>query len=286
MKADLHLHTTASDGRLTPEEIVRLAVQLGVNVISITDHDSIDGIAPALVAVNAFPSLTIVPGVEINTDVPRGEVHLLGYFINYFDQELCSTLYRLCTSREKRAITMIAKLQALGKKIEWQRVQELAGGGSIGRPHIAQALLERGYVTSLKEAFTKYIGRNGPAYVEREKITPVEAVRLIVRAQGLPVLAHPADIPKFDELLPELISAGLAGIEVWYDGYSLEITNRLESIASKYNLIVTGGSDYHSFGDGTETMLGEPEVPIWAVAQLFDLAGKKTDFLKIDLYQQ
>lgn len=286
MKADLHLHTTASDGRLAPEEIVRLAVQLGVNVISITDHDSVDGIAPALVAVNEFPSLTIVPGIEIDTDVPRGEVHLLGYFIDYFDQELCSTLYRLRTSRERRAITMIAKLQALGKKIEWQRVQELAGGGSIGRPHIAQALLERGYVASLKEAFTKYIGRDGPAYVEREKITPMEAVRLIIRAKGLPVLAHPADIPKFDELLLELISAGLAGIEVWYDGYSSEITNRLESIASKYNLIVTGGSDYHAFGNGTETILGGIAVPIWAVAQLFDLAGKKTDFLKINLYQQ
>lgn len=286
MKADLHLHTTASDGRLTPEEIVRLAAQLGVTVISITDHDSIDGIAPALVAVNAFPSLTIVPGVEINTDVPRGEVHLLGYFIDYFDQELCSTLYRLRASRERRAITMIAKLQALGKKVEWQRVQELAGGGSIGRPHIAQALQERGYVASLKEAFTKYIGRDGPAYVEREKITPVGAVRLIVRAQGLPVLAHPADIPNLEELLPELISAGLVGIEVWYDGYSLEIANRLESIVSKYNLIATGGSDYHGFGDGTETILGGIAVPIWAVAQLFDLAGKKMDFLKIDLYQQ
>lgn len=286
MKVDLHLHTIASDGRLTPEEIVRLAVRLGINVIGITDHDSIDGIAPALVAVKPFPSLTIIPGVEINSDVPHGEVHILGYFVDYTNQELCSTLQQLRIFRERRALTMIARLQALGKKVEWQRVQELAQGGSISRPHIAQALVEKGYVTSLKEAFAKYIGRNGPAYVEREKVTPIEAVRLIIRAQGLPVLAHPADIPDFDKLFPELVGAGLVGIEVWYDGYSSEITSGLESIASKYNLIVTGGSDYHGFGDSTETMLGEPIVPMWAVEQLFDLAGKKADFAKIALYNR
>ncbi len=278
MKVDLHLHTTASDGRLTPEEIVCSAAQRGINIIGITDHDSVDGIAPALAAVRAFSFLTIVPGVEINTDVPHGEAHILGYFVDYTNQELCSTLYRLRTSRERRALTMIAKLQALGKEIEWQQVRELAQGGSIGRPHIAQALLEKRYVTSLKEAFAKYIGRHGPAYVEREKVTPVEAVKLIIRAQGLPVLAHPADIPDFDKFLPKLIGAGLVGIEVWYNRYSSEVISRLKSIASKYNLIATGGSDYHGFGDSTETMLGEPAVPLWAVEQLFGLAGKKAEF--------
>ncbi len=280
MKADLHLHTTASDGRFTPEEIVCLAVRLGINVISITDHDSVAGIIPALAAAKSFPALTVIPGIEINVDVPGSEVHILGYFIDYTNQELCSTLHRLRTSRERRAQTMIAKLENLGMKIDWQRVQELAKGGSIGRPHIAQALLEKGYVSSLTEAFTKYIGRNGPAYAEREKITPIQAVELIKKTQGLPVLAHPADIPNLDHFLPELISAGLVGIEVWYDGYSSEIISWLQSIAFKYNLIVTGGSDYHGFGDVPETKLGEPPIPVWAIAQLFNLSGKAVDFVK------
>lgn len=270
------MHTTASDGRLAPEEIVHLAVKTGLDVIAITDHDSVDGVAPALDAAKTFTSLTVIPGVEINTDVPHGEVHILGYFINHTDRELCSTLYRLRTSRERRAISMVAKLLALGMEVEWQRVQELARGGSIGRPHIAQALLEKGYVTSLKEAFTKYIGREGPAYVEREKITPVEAVKLIARAQGLPVLAHPAEIDSLDQLLPQLISAGLVGIEVWYNGYSPEVIEKIKTIAFEYQLIATGGSDYHGFGDSTETALGEVAVPAWAVEQLFALARLKS----------
>lgn len=274
MRADLHVHTTASDGRLTPENIVLLAMKTGINVIAITDHDSVDGIAPALEAAKAFSSITVIPGVEINTDVPHGEVHILGYFINYTDSKLRSTLYSLRTSREGRAIAMIRKLSTLGMEIEWQRVLELAGGGSIGRPHIAQALLEKGYVTSLQEAFNKYIGREGPAYVEREKVTPIEAVRLVVEANGLPVLAHPANIDSLDQLLPQLINAGLIGIEARYNNYPRETMDKMEAIAIKYGLVATGGSDYHGFGDGNETVLGGVIVPPQAVEQLFALAGK------------
>jgi len=274
MRADLHVHTTASDGRLVPEDIVRLAIKTGLNVIAITDHDSVDGVALALKAAKAFPSVTVIPGVEINTDVPHGEVHILGYFINHTDSKLRSTLYRLRASRKGRAITMIRKLKALGMKIEWQRVQELAGSGSICRPHIAQALLEKGYITSFQEAFAKYIGREGPAYVEREKVTPVEAVKLVAEANGLPVLAHPANIDALDQLLPQLINAGLVGIEVWYNNYFPETIDRIKAIASEHRLIATGGSDYHGFGDDTETLLGGIAVPPWAVEQLFTLAGK------------
>jgi len=183
-------------------------------------------------------------------------------------------LYKLRASREGRAVTMIHKLQALGMKIEWQRVQKLASGGSIGRPHIAQALLEKGYITSLQEAFTKYIGREGPAYVEREKVTPVEAVQLISEVNGLPVLAHPANIDGLDRLLPQLISTGLVGIEVWYNNYFSEVVDRIKTIAVEYKLITTGGSDYHGFGDDTETPLGGVPVPPWAVERLFALAGR------------
>ena len=281
MKADLHLHTTASDGRLGPKELVSLATKLGLDVIAITDHDTISGIGPALAAAEAFPSITVIPGVEINTDVPHGEVHILGYFIDYADQKLAASLQRLRDSRLKRAQQMIVNLGNLGMKIEWQRVRELAQGGSVCRPHIAQALFERGYVVSEREAFDKYIGHGGPAYVERYKLLPVEAVKLIVDAQGLPVLAHPADIADLNKLIPKLKAVGLIGIEVYYRDYSSDIIKELLKVAKQHALITTGGTDYHAFGDGSEVMIGGALTPPEALEQLFALAGKRgLDLLK------
>jgi len=275
MRADLHLHTTASDGRLEPEELVRLAVKVGLDVIAITDHDTINGIAPALAAARKSSSITVIPGVEISTDVPRGEVHVLGYFVDYLDQALAASLHGLRGSREDRARKMVAKLGTLGMKIDWERVQILARGGSIGRPHIAKALLEGGYVASEKEAFDKYIGRYGPAYVEREKLLPADAVGLISGARGLPVLAHPADIDNLDKLVSELKSAGMIGIEVYYGDYSADIINRLAKVANKYNLIPTGGTDYHAFGHSAEIMLGQAVAPSSSVERLFALADER-----------
>ena len=274
MKADLHLHTTASDGRLEPREIVHLAVKVGLDVIAITDHDTIDGVALALTAAKAFPSLMVIPGVEINTDVPDGEVHVLGYFIDYTDRKLATVLRRLRDSRQGRALKMITELRSLGMEIEWQRVRELAQDGSVCRPHIAQALLEAGYVASLKEAFDKYIGHNGPVYVEREKVLPVEAVGLIIGAQGLPVLAHPADIGDLNKLVSELKAAGLVGIEVYYGNYGPDVTNKLLGIAQQYGLVPTGGTDYHAFGDSSEVMIGEALAPAQSVERLLALADK------------
>jgi len=274
VKADLHLHTTASDGRLNPEGLVSLATKVGLDIIAITDHDTIGGIVPALTAAKAFPSLTVIPGVEINTDVPHGEVHILGYFVDYTDRKLAASLQSLRDSRLKRAQQMIAKLGNLGMKIEWQRVAELAQGGSVCRPHIAQTLFEKGYVGSEKEAFDKYIGHNGPAYVERYKLLPVEAVKLIIDAQGLPVLAHPADISDLNGLVPELKRVGLVGMEVYYRDYSPDIISGLLKVAKQYSLIPTGGTDYHAFGDGSEVMIGEALTPPNSVEQLFALANK------------
>ena len=275
MKADLHLHTTASDGRLAPREIVSMAVRVGLDVIAVTDHDTIDGVVPALNAAQAFPSITVIPGVEINTDVPRGEVHILGYFIDYTDKKLAATLQKLRDSRRERAQKMIAKLGKLGMKIDWQRVSELVQGGSVCRPHIARALFEKGYVGSEKEAFDKYIGHDGPAYVERYKLLPIEVVKLILDAKGLPVLAHPADIAGLDELVPKLKAVGLVGLEVYYRDYSSEIVARLAKIAEKYDLITTGGTDYHAFGDGSEVEIGAATTPARSVEQLFALASKR-----------
>jgi hypothetical protein len=170
---------------------------------------------------------------------------------------------------------MIAKLADLGIHIDWQRVQEIAGGGSIARPHIARAMLEKGYITSMREAFEKYIGRDGPAYVEREKIMPEEAVELILRANGLPVMAHPFTVPDPEAMIIKLKAAGLVGIEAYYNGYAANEINSLVSLASKHQLIATGGSDYHGLGDSGETMMGGADVPMKSAELLIALAGQR-----------
>jgi len=272
-RVDLHIHSTASDGRFSPGDIVHKAAERGLTIIAIADHDTVDGIVPALVAAKAFPWLRVIPCVEISSDVPHGEVHVLGYFIDYTNHELQATLARFRSSRRERAQKMIAKLGNFGVHIEWQRVQEIAGSGSIGRPHIAQAMLEKGYVTSFKEAFTKYINHGGPAYVEREKMTPVEAVELILKANGLPVLAHPLTITDPETVIVELKAAGLVGIEAYSNGYTAEEIGKLVSLAGRYNLIASGGSDYH--GLDTETIIGGVDIPMESVEQLIALAEQR-----------
>ena len=274
-EVDLHIHSTASDGRLSPADVVRKSAEIGVTTIALADHDSTDGVAPALLAAEAFPWLKVIPCVEISTDVPSGEVHVLGYFIDYTDHKLQVALERMRNSRQGRAQGMIAKLGKRGIHIKWQRVQEIAGSGSIGRPHIAQAMLEKGYIASLKEAFTKYIGRDGTAYVEREKMTPVEAVELILLAKGLPVLAHPFTINDPETMVIELKAVGLVGIEAYYGGYTAEEINSLVSLADRHNLIATGGSDYHGLEASTETMIGGADVPVESAEQLIALAEQR-----------
>jgi len=272
MRADLHLHTTASDGKLTPQELVRQAVELKLDVIAITDHDSVGGISPALEVAKSFPQLMVIPGVEINTDVPKGEVHILGYFINYRDTEFNHALEELRNSRYERGKKMVARLAQIGVHIDWGRVLELAGGGAVGRPHIAQALLERGYISSLQEAFTKYIGRNGPAYVERKKLLPIEAVKLVINAGGLPVLAHPADIESLEPFILELKRAGMVGIEIYYNGYASKTIGQLKRLAKKHNLVACGGSDYHGLDDSIGASMGSVDLPRESVEQLVSLS--------------
>jgi predicted metal-dependent phosphoesterase TrpH len=274
-KVDLHIHTTASDGKFSPEGIVHKALELGVAVIAICDHDTVDGIAPALEAAKAFPQLKVIPGIEVSTFAPGSEVHVLGYFIDFNAPELKAALDNLRNSRRERAKAIIARLKDLDICIEWQRVQELAGSGSIGRPHIAQAMLEKGYITSFKEAFNKYIGLGGPAYVERHKITPQEAVALIIKANGLPVLAHPLTVNDPEKMIAELNAAGLVGMEVDYNGYTDDERNMLARLAGKYNLIATGGSDYHGIDDSTETMIGGANVPFESVDRLIAEARQR-----------
>jgi len=271
-RADLHIHSTASDGRLTPADIVREAAKRGLTFIALADHDTVDGIAPAQAAAQAFPGLKVIPCVEISTDIPHDEVHVLGYFIDYTDHELRATLDRFKNSRLRRAQGMVAKLADLGIHIDWQRVQEIAGGSSIGRPHIAQAMVEKGCITSIKQAFAEYLGHDRPAYVEREKMTPAETVELIIKAKGLPVLAHPLTLSDPEAMIVELKAAGLVGVEAYYDGYTTEEINSLVGLANRYNLIVTGGSDYHGLEPNTETGIGGADLPIESVERLIALA--------------
>ena len=271
-RVDLHAHTTASDGVRTPAGLVDYALGRRLSVIAITDHDSTEGLDAALA--HAAGRFEVWPGVEISTDVPGTEIHVLGYLLNHHDPRLAASLARLRSGRVDRAKGMVEKLAALGAPIEWRRVQELAGSGTVGRPHVAQALLEAGHISEFREAFNKYIGRNGPAYVERYKLTPAEAIRLILDADGLPVLAHPLYIgsaaetgKQFDlrDLLPELVQAGLAGIETYYPGYTPEINAELLTLADEFDLIPTGGTDYHG-GNITSVELGEVDVP-WSTVE-------------------
>lgn len=280
MKYDLHLHTTASDGRLNPAALVDLARARGLEVIAITDHDSVGGIGEALEAAGREPGMTVIPGVEINTDLASGELHILGYFIDYRDANLGSVLHKIRESRVGRAQKMVERLRELGAPIEWSRVQDMAHGESICRPHIAQALLEKGFVGSEREAFDKYIGRDGLAYIEREKIQPADAVGIVKSAGGVPVLAHPADIKDLNSLIIDLKDAGLVGLEAYYGQYDSNTVKRIVRLADEHGLLTTGGSDYHHFGDDREVPLGQVDIPGDSIRMLFQHSGRMVQYKK------
>ena len=272
LRVDLHLHSTASDGRFSPADLIRKAAAEGLAFIALTDHDTVDGIAAALEAAREFSGLRLIPGIEISTDIPEGEVHILGYFIDHTDRDFQAALEKMRNSRWERARRMVTKLEKMSCPVDWERVREIAGGGTIGRPHIAQAMMERGYIEFFQEAFEKYIGRDGPAYVEREKVTPSGAVELIVQAGGLPVLAHPLTIPEPEQLATKLQAVGLIGIETYYASYAAEDVQRLITIADRHNLVTTGGTDFHGINANAETLIGGVEIPEESVERLLALA--------------
>ena len=271
-RADLHTHSNFSDGILTPTALVDLAVSRGVEVMALTDHDSIEGIPEAVQAASRHPGFTLIPGVEMSTDIPGAEVHVLGYFVDPNDALLQEELAELRNSRRERGRRMVEKLRDLGIDIRWERVQAIAGGGAVGRPHVAQALLETGRISSLPEAFERYIGRSGPAYVERTKMTPVETVAFLHQRGALPVLAHPREMPELEGLLPTLKEAGLVGLEVYYQDYDEANMQRLLAIARSHDLIPTGGSDYHALGGEHERPPGDIPLPEEAIDAFMALA--------------
>ena len=267
-EVDLHLHTLASDGRLTPTQLVQLTASQGLRTIAVSDHDTTDGLAEAMEAAKNFPGLRIIPGIELSADVPGDEVHVLGYFIDPDNAELQAELTRFREGRLGRAKAMVEKLDDLGIHVEWERVQHFAGDGAVGRPHIALALVEAGYCKEPKDAFPEYLGRNGLAYVERVKLTPAQAVGMIRSAGGVAVLAHPAYMNDMEAGIANLAGAGLAGMEVHYAKYREDTIRQLARLAREYDLIPCGGSDYHGLGNSDECLPGENGPPMDSVERL------------------
>lgn len=246
---DLHTHTTASDGSLTPTELVQLAVEKRLEALAVTDHDTIDGIAEALAA-GAAHGMDVVPGIEISAEYSGGTLHILGYYIDAADRRFCAKIAQLQQARAERNPKIIKKLQELGMNIEMEDVVAEAGGGQIGRPHFAQALLKKGYVRSAREAFDRFLAKGAAAYCEKFRFQPQDAIACIAEAGGIAVLGHPSSLNCPDEAALErvvhsMVAMGIRGIEAYYSDHTAEQTRHYIALAQKYNLLITGGSDFH-----------------------------------------
>lgn len=274
-KADLHIHTTSSDGMLSPEEVVKWAVYKKLSAIGITDHDTIKGIQPAIdYSINY--KIEIVPGIELSTEYNEEEIHILGYYIDYKKDWLQQKLNEIYESRYNRAIKMIEKLSDLGIQITLQQVKNIAEAGTIGRPHIARAMQERGYIDNMKDAFKKYIGKGCPAYVERYKITCEEAIDMIKTLGGVPVLAHPGLINNKVNL-NKILDIGIEGIEVYHSKHDDETIRNTYKLAVDRKLLITGGSDCHGIFINNEPILGN----IWVDYKNVQLLKEKSEYMNI-----
>lgn len=270
-EADLHIHTTASDGTLTPTQVVEVAAEIGLRAVSLCDHDTISGLEEAIAAGHRL-GVDVVPGVEINTDVGPLEIHILGYFFNWRSEKFQARLEELKTARVKRGRKIVEKLQAIGVPVTVERVLQISGSASVGRPHIARAICETGYADSMNSAFGKYLIRGAPAFVERYRLTPQDAMNLIISAGGVTGLAHPAKLHR-DGLIPEFVKFGLRALEVYHGDAHTEISDRYNAIARHYNLIPTGGSDAHGFDPDLPSTIGTVGVAYEIVERLRASAG-------------
>jgi predicted metal-dependent phosphoesterase TrpH len=246
---DLHTHSNASDGSCPPREVVRLAKERRLKAIALTDHDTIDGLAEAVAAGNEF-GLEVIPGVEISAKHPLGSMHILGYFLDYESELLAQRLAVLKQARKDRNPQIIVKLNQQGIPLAMEQVERISGGGQMGRPHIARALYEGGYVRSIQEAFDIYLGNHGLAYVSKFRFAPEEAIAMIREARGIPVLAHPFTLglhtsETLRPLLKELKALGLAGVECYYPEHSFGQEALYLYLARELGLLITGGSDFH-----------------------------------------
>lgn len=260
MAVDLHLHSTASDGTLSPAEIISKAHEMGLTAIALTDHDSLAGIPEAVDAALKF-SLTFIPGLEMSSEYGDRDVHILGYFIDYTQAHLIETLAELRVARVNRARTMVERLADLGLEIDFAEVEKYAHGGAMGRPHVAQVLVKQGLADDISDAFARLIGRGGPAYVSKHVLTTFQIIDLIHQAGGVAALAHPGPSRVDEPLLRVLKDGGLDAVEVWHTDHAPEQTRYFKQLAFELDLMVTGGSDCHGFGKSRGFVLGSLGVP-------------------------
>ncbi|MCS7257976.1 MAG: PHP domain-containing protein [candidate division WOR-3 bacterium] len=265
---DLHIHTTYSDGLLSPGDVVSLAHKHGLDAIAIVDHDAIGGIEPAIEAAKKL-NIEVIPAVELSCIVGETDVHVIGYYIDYRNKKLVQILKEIQKKRIERAKLMVERLKKQGAKVELERVLELAGEGTVGRPHIAQALLEEGYISSYDEAFWRYIGYHCPAYVPKEKLKPQDAIKLIKDFGGIPVLAHPMSYNGHHQIILYLIETGIQGLEVWRCEHTEEDIKYLTELTQKHGLLKTGGTDCHGGRKG-KILIGELKLPYEIVKELKD----------------
>ncbi|MBP2071668.1 PHP domain-containing protein [Thermoanaerobacterium butyriciformans] len=256
MFGDLHIHTTKSDGTCKPKEVVQMAKNANLSAIAITDHDTLDGIDEAKEASELY-GIEIIPGIELNSYDDRQDIHILGYFIDYKNNDLLEKLKDIRKSRINRAKLIISKLNEIGINITYDDVlsHTKESFSFIGRPHIAKAIVEAGYAKSVKEAFDKYIGEDKPAYVKRYRLHPFDSIKMIINAGGIPVLAHPGLLID-KEIIKHLITNGLKGIEVYHSKHSRADTEFFKNFALENNLLITGGSDFHGVDVDGEYLLG------------------------------
>ncbi len=253
-KADMHTHTLFSDGALSPKELVRRAYVCGISILSITDHDSVDGFAEAVEEGKKL-GMEIIPGVELSATLGEKDIHILGYFFDVQDPTFRNALSLFKRERFFRAERIVRKLQAIDLPLTLDSVLERAGNAAVGRPHIAAALFDEGYTASYIEAFERYIGDNGPAYEPKYRISPEDAISFIANAGGISILAHPSKYIS-DTELAELIRAGLDGIEVIHPSHGPDRIKYYRGIVAEYFLLEGGGSDFHGGKRNDESALG------------------------------
>jgi 3',5'-nucleoside bisphosphate phosphatase len=259
MSCDLHIHSTCSDGSQTPEEIVAEAIEKRLTAIAIADHDTVQGVTPAIEAARGS-DLRLIPAVEISTEFHKAEVHILGYWIDLDSDQLNAKFVYVREARHRRANEIVGKLRQNGIEITLEDVIAQSDGVTLGRPHVAQALMQAGYVSGMQEAFDRFLGRDRPAFVTRYKLSPHEAVEAIIGAGGCPVLAHPG-LGVSDRVIDGLIETGLEGIEAYHTHHSPSDTRRAIAIAEEHGLLITGGTDSHGPKGSYPVAIGDVDVP-------------------------
>jgi predicted metal-dependent phosphoesterase TrpH len=272
MRVDLHLHSTFSDGLNTPTRLVEMAVEKKLAAISLTDHDCLDGVEEAVSAGESH-SLEVLPGVELSCEFRGRDLHILGYGVDRTHVEFQEMLKQFRETRHQRGIKIIEKLNALGVSIDAEEVIKKSGEGSLGRPHIAAVLAEKGIVSTPTQAFDKYIAEGGPAYVPKYKMTPAEAIRYIRMARGLAFMAHPGMFLENSEELHALMREGFDGIEIYHPKHSADTVRRLKAIADKHGLLTSGGSDFHGFAT-RDLPLGALDIPYEVLGKINQRLGR------------